>query len=341
MTPLIRLAQKIVNASSTDRRIVGDFIITAGNDSAEIRFSYDPDLLEDFKMTFPRARWQSTSRSWNVPGRTAAKRLAKWREKVVDAIIEQREQRRIEEQRARDAILAFDPLPKSPYVRASSDGIIVTVRYHPELSSLLRKLPHGRWDPSLLRWTFPFTSGEAIRSELKEIERLARAAEEMAEQETRSRIAAIDAKLRAAIEAKAAIEREYVSRHPRPLRTEYLVPKSKRLHFFEIEAIGDDTTPIMEMFGMWRRAWVAQIMGVDGRGKWARSFLTGSKDYNRANSVGSRGVYVSFHLMEGPIYEVSEPISWKKTDSYFLRIEGGSRRRMALEEVSECLEVNK
>lgn len=339
MSALTRLARRIAFSASTHWRLSDDLIIFEATDGAEIRFEYDADLIEDFKQAFPRARWQSHNKRWFVPGSKAKKRLMAWRDRVVDHVAETKTALQITEQKARDEILAFNPLPKSPYVRADArEGIVINVPYYPDLSGLLRKLPESKWDPISLVWRFPYRSGEAIRSALPEIARLAAEAHDKADAENRAREVEREARLRAEIEAKAALDRQYASRHPRPLRQEYLVAKSPRLHFLEIEAIADHDEPVRRMFGMWRRAWVAQIMGIDGRGKWVRCFIAGMRDYARANSIGSRGVYIGYNLLEGPIYEVSEPISWKQTDRYFLRIEGGNRRRMSIEEASQCLE---
>lgn len=79
--------------------------------------------------------------------------------------------------------------------------------------------------------------------------------------------------------------------------------------------------------------WCAEIIGRSGRYRWERSFLRGQKDYSEANSVGSRGAYIYYHLEEGKVYEVKAPRTWRKTDRYFVRIEGGEPIEMTDAEV--------
>lgn len=50
--------------------------------------------------------------------------------------------------------------------------------------------------------------------------------------------------------------------------------------------------------------------------------LTPHRDYSRANSVGSRGIYEYYFLIPGNIYHVIAPESWKRSDEYYCKIEG-------------------
>lgn len=119
-----------------------------------------------------------------------------------------------------------------------------------------------------------------------------------------------------------------------------------------LEAIGDDTVDAARRFAGfchalgvggeisgtgWRRPWVAEITGRDPRYQYSRKFLDGQKDYSEANSIGSRGVYVYYHLEPGRIYEVNDLATWRRTDRYFCRVEDGRVIRMAEEEVLACL----
>lgn len=67
------------------------------------------------------------------------------------------------------------------------------------------------------------------------------------------------------------------------------------------------------------KPWVAEITGKDEKYKFKRTFLNGQKDYSEANSKGSRGVYLYFHLGGEKIYEIFEHLSWKKNDRYFIK----------------------
>ncbi len=66
--------------------------------------------------------------------------------------------------------------------------------------------------------------------------------------------------------------------------------------------------------------WVAEITGFDLRYKYARTFLKFKKDYSRANSKGSRGVYAEYILEEGKIYDVKQPVTWKRDKRYFCTV---------------------
>lgn len=105
----------------------------------------------------------------------------------------------------------------------------------------------------------------------------------------------------------------------------------------KLEAIGDNAT---QMLRLWRNVidealpglgratigsappscWVAEIIGHDPKYKWQRNFLRGTKDYSESNSVGSRGIYIYYWLDYGHIYDVKQPVSWKRTLRYFCRV---------------------
>lgn len=112
-----------------------------------------------------------------------------------------------------------------------------------------------------------------------------------------------------------------------------------------LEAIGDDFAqrargwralgPVLD-FPV-RRPWVAEILAHRG-GRWyERQFLDGQKDYSEANSIGSRGVYLYFHLREGRIYEVHELQSWRRSRRYFCTVSGGDVVEMSADEVQAAL----
>jgi hypothetical protein len=121
------------------------------------------------------------------------------------------------------------------------------------------------------------------------------------------------------------------------LRQEFLVAQGTSIHNLAVESIGDDVAKKFAFAGFRSRAWVAQIMGMDGRGRLVRAFISGCRDYSTANSIGSRGIMINYHLQQGPIYEVAAPQSWRCTDRYFLRVVTGNLIRMTAQEVEECL----
>lgn len=88
-----------------------------------------------------------------------------------------------------------------------------------------------------------------------------------------------------------------------------------------------------------RRAWVAEIVGYEDKFYYARRFLRPVVDYSDANSVGTRGVYRYYWLELGKIYDVSEPLTWRKTDRYFCRVgELGNIEKINSNDVDEFIE---
>lgn len=114
----------------------------------------------------------------------------------------------------------------------------------------------------------------------------------------------------------------------------------------KIECIGAVPNPVYmaidKMFGLGysecfkKRYWVAEITGTDPKFGFKREFLNPKHDFTKSNSKGSRGVYASYFLEYGKVYEISSPVSWKNTDRYFL-IAGENNKRMSKEEVVEWL----
>jgi hypothetical protein len=84
------------------------------------------------------------------------------------------------------------------------------------------------------------------------------------------------------------------------------------------------------------RPWVARIVGFDKKYGFKREFQRGQRDYSKANSIGSRGVYEYFALKPG-IYEVHERLTWKRTRRYFCRVQEAEIIEINREEVEECL----
>ena len=92
-----------------------------------------------------------------------------------------------------------------------------------------------------------------------------------------------------------------------------------------------------EMMGRDRiRPWVARVTGFDKKYGFKREFQRGQRDYSKANSIGSRGVYEYFALSDG-IYEVHERLTWKRTRRYFVRVENAEIMEISCEEVERWL----
>lgn len=235
------------------------------------------------------------------------------------------------EQKARD-YLCFDPLPFSKWIVTTDSHIEISTRYSEKLSALIRSIPGAEWQANRRVWHVPFSSHDAVRQSLAEIDRLAVQASFSGQEEPTTR-------------AEPRPEREsYVravdnsSGRPAAMQTAYLSPKQGPLFHLEIEAIGAHPPKhLAAYYNPPRREWVAQILGVDGKRRFVRAFLEGNRDYSKSNSAGSRGIYTSFQLEAGPIYEVKAPMSWRASDRFFCRIENGEIQRMSEVEVMSCL----
>lgn len=88
-----------------------------------------------------------------------------------------------------------------------------------------------------------------------------------------------------------------------------------------------------------RRPWVAEIIGYDRRFKFCRSFVRGQVDYSEANSQGSRGVYLHFHVRDGGVYEIFRFCTWRRSERGFYRIAGADWIEMTADQVKEWLFV--
>ncbi len=86
-----------------------------------------------------------------------------------------------------------------------------------------------------------------------------------------------------------------------------------------------------------RRPWVAQLTGLSARYGFERRFVLGKKDFSRANSLGSRGVYAHYILEEGLLYEVHALLSWKRSERYYCQIRLGAPFRLTKEVIIQCL----
>ncbi len=116
----------------------------------------------------------------------------------------------------------------------------------------------------------------------------------------------------------------------------------------KIEAIGENTFQsidryrcfgkMADIFSVPKSYWVAKITGYcvefDG---FKRDFIKGNRDYAKANSKGSRGIYVSYFLSPG-IYEVKHKTSWKHTEKYYCIVtDKGEIEKIDKSDVEICL----
>lgn len=82
-------------------------------------------------------------------------------------------------------------------------------------------------------------------------------------------------------------------------------------------------------------SWVSEITDFDKKFKYKRVFVNGQWDYSEANSIGSRGIFVYYHLEENKIYDVKSQTSWNNFDRYFCQIKNGEIVKITEKEVDE------
>lgn len=120
-----------------------------------------------------------------------------------------------------------------------------------------------------------------------------------------------------------------------------------------LECIGDDLVQAHRRLqgyvpGAWGAAkfrpppspYVAEAVALDGNDRPLLHFLGGRKDYSRANSVGSRGVYRWYHLAEGHVYKVFARESWTRSRTYWVTVRDGDIVEIDEAEVVECLSAD-
>ena len=73
-------------------------------------------------------------------------------------------------------------------------------------------------------------------------------------------------------------------------------------------------------------------------GKVCGEQVWGKRDYSKANSKGTRGVYVHYVLEENELYWIKAPQSWRSTSIYFAAVTPvGDIKRLTDEEAEEWL----
>ena len=53
-------------------------VVDRGDDGAAVSLPRSQEMTASLQSAFPRCRWNKFSRVWEVPGRTAARRVAAW-----------------------------------------------------------------------------------------------------------------------------------------------------------------------------------------------------------------------------------------------------------------------
>lgn len=103
----------------------------------------------------------------------------------------------------------------------------------------------------------------------------------------------------------------------------------------EIELIREDEYS----FNRQLRPWVSRITGIDDQGRFLREFVQiARKDYSRANSKGSRGIFAYYVLSSG-IYEVKQLRNWNSEQRRFIRVDEERIADISYKDVLEVIEI--
>jgi hypothetical protein len=85
--------------------------------------------------------------------------------------------------------------------------------------------------------------------------------------------------------------------------------------------------------------WVAEIRGFGIKSRLDRAFIEGKRDYSKANSKGTRGIFCWHVLESGRVYEVKAMLSWSRQERYFCRVsDDGEILRISEKEVEAYCE---
>ncbi|MFA1623947.1 hypothetical protein ACDY96_14265 [Rhizobium mongolense] len=129
-------------------------------------FPYDRLTVERFRAAFPQARWSDDLKAWFVPGKTAGRRIARWR------AYEATQVEAYADEKGRDAF-QFDPI-ESPYLEVGEAGLRVRTPFSRTVVDELREVPWAYWDSDLRVWHVPFRSFDDLRRRWATIEAAAR-----------------------------------------------------------------------------------------------------------------------------------------------------------------------
>jgi len=123
------------------------------------------------------------------------------------------------------------------------------------------------------------------------------------------------------------------------LKLECIGDNIKQMNKFYSKKLDDITPGLGKLVigSMPARYFVAEITGLDDKYKFARKFLKPKKDYLKANSVGSRGIYAFYLLENNKVYDIKEPVSWGRSERYFCKIEENKLIKIGEEEVIRWL----
>jgi hypothetical protein len=123
---------------------------------------HDRITVQRFRQAFPRARWSDSLNAWFVPGRTAERRLGRWRAEM------EAEAGAFADEKGKDAF-AFDPI-ESRYLEAGPLGFQIQTPYSRTVVNEIREIPFARWDADRRLWTVPYRSYDELHRRWPAIE---------------------------------------------------------------------------------------------------------------------------------------------------------------------------
>ncbi|WP_137157435.1 hypothetical protein [Rhizobium sp. FKL33] len=132
---------------------------------ASTQFEFERMTVERFRATFPKARWDDVARAWWVPGKTAERRIERWK------ALEQAKADVHADARGRDAF-EFDPI-ESRYLLPAAE-IVVQTPYSRTVVNELRQVPYAHWDAARTAWMVPYRSYEELKRRWPVIEAAAK-----------------------------------------------------------------------------------------------------------------------------------------------------------------------
>ncbi|MBD9371806.1 hypothetical protein IB238_04015 [Rhizobium sp. ARZ01] len=128
---------------------------------AFVSFPYDRAAVDQFRQSFPRARWNDEEARWFVPGKTAEKRFFRWMDNLMASSDPFADEKGMDD-------FAFDPIV-SPYL-AGAEDLQLRTPYSRAIVRELRQVPWARWDDALRLWRIPYRSLQELRKRWPTIE---------------------------------------------------------------------------------------------------------------------------------------------------------------------------
>lgn len=111
-------------------------------------------------------------------------------------------------------------------------------------------------------------------------------------------------------------------------------------HFVALFQRGDKEQQMYAMFragGFPKSPTVHEILSWHRNDGFLLNRLRGRRNYENANSIGSRGIYLVFELHEGRFYRKTYPTSWRKWTEEIVTVVDGKINPVCQKETLKCL----